>query len=229
MTALTEQPTLRLLLVDDHSIVREGVRRILEAHEKTWLIDEASNGFDALAFLRSHAVDLVIVDLSMPGLNGVDLIQRIRLQLPHVRILVLSMHAEEQYAMRSFKAGANGYLTKDSATKELLAAVNKLLSGGAYVSASLAERVVQQLNGAVGVPSHASLSNRELEVLRRLVDGQRLTDIADDLHLSIKTISTHKTRIQEKLQLPNLAAIVRYGLENQLGEQPPPTVPGLLS
>jgi two-component system invasion response regulator UvrY len=222
-------PTQRLLLVDDHSVVREGVRRILEAHEHNWLIDEASNGFDALAFLRQNDMDLVIADLSMPGLNGVDLIQRIRALLPHVRILVLSMHAEEQYAMRAFKAGANGYLTKDSAASELLAAVQKLLGGGTYVSTALAERVVQQLNGDVDVPSHATLSNRELEVLRRLVDGQRLTEIAEELHLSIKTISTHKTRIQEKLQLPNLAALVRYGLENQLGEQPAPTAPGLLN
>ncbi|MCV2355635.1 response regulator transcription factor [Paucibacter sp. B2R-40] len=222
-------PTQRLLLVDDHSVVREGVRRILEAHEQSWLIDEASNGFDALAFLRQNEINLVIADLSMPGLNGVDLIQRIRALLPHVRILVLSMHAEEQYAMRAFKAGANGYLTKDSAAKELLVAVQKLLNGGTYVSTTLAERVVQQLNGGVDIPSHATLSNRELEVLRRLVDGQRLTEIAEDLHLSIKTISTHKTRIQEKLQLPNLAALVRYGLENQLGEQPAPTVPGLLN
>ncbi|MDC8772482.1 response regulator [Roseateles albus] len=219
MNAIRPEGSLHMLLVDDHSIVREGVRRILQAHNALWLIDEAGSGFDALDFLRTRPSDLVIADLSMPGLNGVDLIQRIRAQRPAIRILVLSMHAEEQYAMRSFKAGANGYLTKDSAAKELLAAVNKLLSGGSYVSAALAEKVVQQLNGGAAMASHAKLSNRELEVLRRLVDGHRLTDIAEQLHLSIKTVSTHKTRIQEKLQLPNLAAIVRYGIENQLGEQ----------
>jgi DNA-binding NarL/FixJ family response regulator len=131
-------------------------------------------------------------------------------------VLVLSMHAEEQYALRSFKAGANGYVTKDSAAAELVVAVRKVLDGGAYVTASLAERVVQQLNGATQAPRHAQLSDRELEVLRRIVAGQRLTDIAEDLHLSIKTVSTHKSRIQEKLQLPSMAALIRYGLEHHI-------------
>ncbi|MDC8774454.1 response regulator [Roseateles albus] len=215
-------PTLtatRILLVDDHTIVREGVRRILESQEPTWLIDETSNGSDALNFLSQHDVNLIIADISMPAMSGVEMIQKARLLQPKVRILVLSMHAEDQYAMRAFKAGANGYLTKESATKELMTAVRKLLSGGVHVSAHLAERVVRQLNGGVGVPSHASLSDRELDVLRRLVDGQRLIDIAEQLNLSIKTVSTHKARIQEKLDLPNLAALVRYGLENQLDRQ----------
>jgi DNA-binding NarL/FixJ family response regulator len=209
-------PALRLLLVDDHSIVREGLRRVLEAQSSGWSIAEASSGFQALDCLRQQVVDLVIVDLSMPGMNGLDLIARIKSGFPLLRVLVLSMHAEEQYAMRAFKAGANGYITKDSAAAELVAAVSKVAAGGTYVTVSLAEQVVLRLNGSTPLPSHAQLSNREMEVLRRIVAGQRLTDIARVLHLSVKTVSSHKTHIQEKLQLPNLAALVRYGIEHQL-------------
>jgi DNA-binding NarL/FixJ family response regulator len=126
------------------------------------------------------------------------------------------MHAEEQYALRAFKAGANGYMTKDGASAELIKALRKIAGGGAYVSGELAERVVLQLNGGVDVARHAQLSDRELEVLRRLVAGQRPTEIAQALHLSVKTISTHKSRIQEKLNLPTLADLVRYGLEHDL-------------
>ncbi len=212
------RPT-QLLLVDDHTIVRDGLRRILEATGEGFQIAEASSGFQALECLRRQVFELAIVDLSMPGMSGLDLIRRIRTEYPGVAVLVLSMHAEEEYALRSFKAGANGYLTKDSAAEELLRAVRKVIGGGAYVTASLAERVVQQLNGAVDVPRHAQLSDRELEVLRRIVAGQRLTDIAEALHLSVKTISTHKTRIQEKLQLPSMAALIRYGLEHGLQEE----------
>jgi len=211
-------PPLRLLLVDDHAMVREGLRRILQAHDARWSVDEASSGHEAMERLSRHAADIMIADLSMPGMSGLDLIARVRLAYPAMRVLVLSMHAEEQYALRAFKAGANGYLTKDSASAELARAVNKLATGGSYASASLAERVIQQLSGALPAPSHAQLSNRELEVLRRLVGGQRLIDIADALHLSIKTVSSHKTRILEKLQLPSLAALVRYGIEHQLDD-----------
>ncbi len=209
--------SLRLLLVDDHTIVREGLKQILRAVHRDWQVAEASSGFQALEHLRNQPFDLAIVDLSMPGMSGLDLLRRIRSEYPLVKVLVLSMHAEEQYAMRSFSAGASGYVTKDSAAAELVSAVTKVASGGAYVTNSLAERVVQQLNGNVHTPSHSHLSDRELEVLRRLVSGQRLVDIAEDLHLSVKTVSTHKSRIQEKLQQPNLAALVRYGLENQIG------------
>ncbi|MDH5540632.1 MAG: response regulator transcription factor, partial [Rhizobacter sp.] len=183
---------LGLLLVDDHTIVREGLKRILEPISDAWAITEAGTGFQALEALRRQRFGLAIVDLSMPGMNGLDLIRRIKAEWPATAVLVLSMHAEEQYALRAFKAGANGYVTKDGAATELVNAVRKVAAGGAYVSAGLAERVVQQLNGAVQVPRHAELSDRELDVLQRIVAGQRLTDIAEALHLSIKTVSTHK-------------------------------------
>lgn len=215
MTA-SPSSSLRLLLVDDHTIVREGLKRILESTGECWKVAEASSGFQALECLRHDGIDLAIVDLSMPGMNGLDLIRRIKSEFPRLAVLVLSMHAEEQYALRSFKAGANGYVTKDRAAAELVTAIHKVIAGGAYVTTSLAERVVQQLNGQVDVPHHAQLSDRELEVLRRIVAGQRITDIADELHLSVKTVSTHKSRILDKLQLPSMAALIRYGLEHQL-------------
>lgn len=205
-----------LLLVDDHTIVREGLRRILEAVASQWQIIEAGSGFQALECLRGQPIGLAIVDLSMPGMSGLELIKRIRAEYPHVKVLVLSMHAEEQYALRAFRAGANGYVTKDTASAELVSAVRKVADGGAYITASLAESVVRQLNGATEAPRHAQLSDRELEVLQRIVAGQRPTEIAEALHLSVKTVSTHKSRIQDKLQLPNTAALIRYGLEHQL-------------
>lgn len=212
-------PTLRILIADDHSIVRKGLHFVLNGAGKGWAVSEASDGFEALDFLRRYPVDLVIADLSMPGLNGLDLIKRIRDEFSHVKVLVLSMHAEDQYALRAFKAGANGYVTKDRAASELMTAVEKVASGGVYVAPSLAEKLILQMNGTVETPRHAQLSDREIEVLRRLVAGQRLTDIADDLHLSVKTVSTHKSRIQEKLNLSSTAALVRYGME--IGIQPP--------
>ena len=207
---------LHLLLVDDHAVVREGLKRILTASGSQWDITEASSGFEALEILRQKPLDLAIVDLSMPGMSGLELIHRIRASFPSVMVLVLSMHAEEQYAVRAFKSGANGYVTKCTAAEELVAAVIKVASGGAYVTTKLAERMVQQFNGTLSGPNHAQLSNRELDVLQRIVAGQRLTDIATALHLSIKTVSTHKSHIQEKLQLPSTAALIRYGLEHQI-------------
>lgn len=214
MNKVSNKAPLGLLLVDDHTIVREGLKRVLDPIAGEWRITEAGTGFQALECLSRQQFHLAIVDLSMPGMNGLDLIRRVKAEFPSVRVLMLSMHAEEQYAMRAFKAGANGYVTKDSAATELVAAVRKVAAGGAFITASLAERVVLQLNGTVAQPRHGDLSDREFDVLQRIVAGQRLTDIAEALHLSVKTVSTHKSRIQEKLQLPNTAALIRYGLEH---------------
>lgn len=214
-------PGPRILLVDDHTIVREGLRRIFEGAGQDWVVTEESSAFQALERLRHETFELAIVDLSMPGMSGIELIRRIRAHYAQQRVLVLSMHAEEEYALRAFKAGANGYVTKDCAAAELVAAARKVAGGGTHVSTGLAERVVQQLNGSVDVPRHSQLSNRELEVLRRIVAGQRSSEIADELHLSAKTISTHKTRIMDKLQVTSTAALVRYGIENGLcGDEP---------
>jgi DNA-binding NarL/FixJ family response regulator len=215
---------LSILIVDDHAIVREGLVRILEGTGHGWQVAEASSGFQALEWLRrrEEPTGLAIVDLSMPGLPGLELIRRLKSEFPRLRVLVLSMHAEEQYALRAFQAGAHGYVTKDRAPAELVTAVNKVAEGGAYVTASLAERVVQHLNDRSPEPRHTHLSDRELDVLRRIVAGQRLSDIAEALHLSIKTISTHKRRILDKLELPSMAALIRYGIEQGLQDDAPP-------
>ena len=212
-------PTLQnLLLVDDHTVVREGLNRLLEPLAEEWLITEASTGYQALECLRAQPFELAIVDLSLPGMSGLDLIARIRSEFPLVAVLVLTMHAEEQYALRAFQAGARGYVTKDTAGTDLVAAVRKVAQRGVFVSAHLAERVVQRLSGQRAASPTEVLSNREMEVLQRIVAGQRPVDIAQDLHLSVKTVSTHKRRILEKLQLDSTAALIRYGLEHQLGK-----------
>jgi len=209
-------PTLHILVIDDHAVVREGLVRILEGTGQGWQVAEASGGFQALEWLRRHPVELAIVDLSMPGMSGIDLIRRIHTEFAATRVLVLSMHAEEQYALRAFKAGAAGYVTKDRAGAELVDAVCKVAGGGAYVTPNLAERMVQQLSGMAEAPLHERLTDRELDVMRRIVGGERMSDIAAALHLSIKTVSTHKRRIQDKLGAPSTAALVRYGMENGL-------------
>lgn len=214
VSGATLTASMRVLIVDDHAIVREGLQRILESTPERWVAVQAESGFEALQRLRTSPVDVAIIDLSMPGMSGLDLLRRIKSEFPAQRVLVLSMHAEEQYALRAFKAGANAYVTKDRAAAELVTAVRKVAAGGAYVTSTLAERVVLQLNGGVDVPRHAQLSDRELEVLRRLVAGQRLTEIAEALHLSVKTVSTHKSRIHEKLQLPTMAGLIRYGIDH---------------
>lgn len=211
-------PAIRMLLVDDHTIVREGLKRVLDPLGNGWELTEAVTGFQALELLRESEFDLALVDLSMPGMTGLELVGRIKADFASVRILVLSMHAEEQYALRAFKAGANGYVTKDVAAAELVTAVRKVAAGGAYITASLAEQVVQQLNGMSDAPRHATLSDREIEVLRRIAAGQRLTEIGEALHLSVKTVSTYKTRIQEKLQVASTAELVRYALENHIND-----------
>lgn len=205
-----------LLLVDDHTIIREGIKRILEPIGAQWSVTEADSGFKALEWLRQRSFSLAIVDLSLPGMPGLELIRRMRIEYPGVAVMVLSMHDEEQYAVRAFKAGATGYLTKDSATQGLVAAVEKVASGGIFLPPGFAERVVHQMCGLAERPRHSALSDRELDVLQRIVAGQRLTDIAAALHLSVKTVSTHKARIQEKLQLSSTAALIRYSMEHRL-------------
>lgn len=209
-------PGLGLLLVDDHAIVREGLRRVLEPIAAQWHVTEAASAHEALDCLRRQPVALAIVDLSMPGMTGLDLIARIKSGYPTVKILVLSMQAEEQYGMRAFRAGANGYLSKDCAAAELVAAVGKVATGGTYVSPSMAELFGRQLSESSDRPLLAALTDRELEVLQCIVAGQRLTSIATALNLSVKTVSTHKTRIQEKLMLTTTADLIRYGLEHDI-------------
>jgi two-component system invasion response regulator UvrY len=203
---------IRVLLVDDHSIVRDGLKRILAATSDLAVAGEAASGEAALALVKANDYDLAMLDMSMPGLSGIDLIKRLKLEKPKLRILVLSMHGEQQYAARALKAGAAGYLNKDSASELLLGALRKVAAGGVHIGEVAAAALLQSGDK----PPHESLSDREFEVLRLLVDGLGPTEIGERLHLSVKTVSTHKTRILEKLNVTSTAELVRYALEHRL-------------
>ena len=202
---------IRVLIADDHKIVRDGLKRILSAHGEVDVTGEAADGDQALALVRAHEYDLAMVDMSMPGLSGIDLIKRLKLEKPKLRILVLSMHGERQYAARALKAGASGYLNKDSAAELLVGAIRKIAAGGVHIGDAAAASLI-----TADKAPHEALSDREFEVLRLLVEGLGPTDIGDKLHLSVKTVSTHKTRILEKLNLSSTAALVRYALDHKL-------------
>ena len=205
---------IRVLLADDHQIVRDGLRRILAGQADLEVAGEAANGDEALALVRAHDYDVAVLDLSMPGLSGLDLVKRLKLEKPKLRLLVLSMHGEQQYAARALKAGASGYLTKDSASAQLIGALRKIAAGGVHISEAAAAGLVTAVSG--DGPPHARLSDREFEVFKLLAGGASPTDIARQLHLSVKTVSTHKTRVLEKLGLGGTAELVRYALEHRL-------------
>jgi DNA-binding NarL/FixJ family response regulator len=209
---------ITVVLADDHQILREGLGRLLAAEFDIEVVAEAGTGIEALEALRRYQVDVLVLDLSMPDMPGMDLIKRMRSEFPAVKVLVLTMHTEDQYAVRAFRSGASGFITKDSAADQLVQAIRKLSKGGAYVTSALAERMAVGLKDMQDAPLHQQLSNREFEVYRHIVAGKRLTDIADELHLSIKTISTHKARIMEKLGVAGTASLVRYGMQHQLFE-----------
>jgi len=201
---------IRILLADDHKIVRDGLKRILAACADIEVAGEAASGDETLSLVRANDYDVAMLDLSMPGLSGMDLIKRVRLEKPKLRILVLSMHGEQQYAARALKAGASGYLNKDSAAEQLVGALRKIAAGGVHIGEAAAASLVS------GGKTHEALSDREFEVMRLLVEGLGPTQIAGRLHLSVKTVSTHKTRILEKLELGGTAELVRYAIENKL-------------
>jgi DNA-binding NarL/FixJ family response regulator len=203
---------IRILIADDHSIVRDGLKRILAATTDLQAAGEAASGDEALALVKANDYDVVMLDMSMPGLSGIDLIKRLKLEKPKLRILVLSMHGESQYAARALKAGAAGYLGKDSAAEALLATLRKIAAGGVHIGEAAAASLLQSGDK----PPHEALSDREFEVMRLLVEGLGPTEIGERLHLSVKTVSTHKTRILEKLNVGSTAELVRYALEHRL-------------
>ncbi|MEO8004235.1 MAG: response regulator transcription factor [Betaproteobacteria bacterium] len=211
---------IRVLIADDHQLVREGLRQILIAADGIEVAAEASTGDEALALVKAGDFDLALVDMSMPGLAGIALIKRLKLERPGLRILVLSMHGETQYAARALKAGASGYLTKDSASEQLVVAIRKIAAGGLYLTDAAASTLLQAPSNRDS-PSHEQLSDREFEIFRLLAAGQGPTEIAEQLRLSVKTVSTHKTHILAKLNLDNAAELVRYALEHNLLDRIP--------
>ncbi|CAD6555237.1 response regulator [Paraburkholderia sabiae] len=207
---------IKVLLADDHTLVRDGLRHILQSASGFEVAGEACDSATTVALVRATDAHVLVLDLSMPGRNGIDLIRQIKDEKPALRILVLTMHAEQQYAVRAFKAGASGYMTKESASAELVGAVTKVAAGGVYVSLAMAERFAQNLNEPAEALPHQRLSDREFDVFRRIVGGQTITEIAHELSLSVKTVSTHKTRILEKMQMPNENGLVRYAIRHKL-------------
>ena len=207
---------IRVLLADDHAMVRTGLREILADTGDITVAGEAGNGHEALAALRSGEYEVLVMDMSMPGRSGIELIKQVKKERPKIRVLVLSMHSEQQYAVRALKAGASGYLTKDSAADQLVAAIRRIAAGGAHVSPETAERLALDFGRPEDAPAHTLLSDREFQVFRAIAGGRSVTEIANDLALSVKTVSTHKTRIMEKMGLANQSELVQYAVRHKL-------------
>ena len=209
---------IRVVLADDHAILRAGLKQLLNSMGDIEVVGEAANGAQVLEAVRRGGFDVLVLDITMPGRSGLELIKLVKTERPELRVLVLSMHSEKQYAVRAVRAGASGYLTKETASEELATAIRRIAGGGAYVTPETAERLVlQSSTDGAGAP-HTRLSDREYEVFRMIVSGKSLTEIADLLNLSVKTISTHKTRILEKLELASTADLVRYAGDHGLLE-----------
>lgn len=207
---------IKIVIADDHPIVREGLRRVIDEVGDIEVIGEAANGHEVLECVQKGGMDMLLLDLSMPDLSGVELIRRLKDEWPKLPILVLTMHEEEQYAVRTIRAGASGYLTKDNASKDLVNAIRLVASGRLYISPSVAERLALDAMTSQDRKPHSRLSDREFEVFQHLVHGRSITHIAELLHLSAKTISTHKVRILQKMNLHSLADLVRYAVDNAL-------------
>jgi DNA-binding NarL/FixJ family response regulator len=207
---------IRLLIADDHTLMREGLKQLFAMLADIELVGEAVNGAQVQEQLRQGGIDLLLLDMSMPGICGDDLIARIRSQYPELPVLVLSMHNEPQIAVRALKAGANGYLTKDGDPDTLLAAVRRVAGGGRFIDPSLAESMAFASDGQSDRLRHENLSDRELQVLRQLARGISVNDIADMLAISNKTVSTHKARLMEKMGFHNNADLVRYAVMHGL-------------
>lgn len=211
----------RVVIADDHAIVREGLKRILEGQEGIEVAGEATNGFEALDRVRAGGFDILLLDLSMPGKSGIELIKQVKDESPKLRVLVLTMHEEDQYAVRAIRAGASGYLTKESAPGQLVSAIRRLAEGRLYISPSVAEQLALEVHPQGDDAPHRHLSDREFEVFQLLVAGRSVSEIAAQLHLSVKTVSTHKTRILQKMNAASVADLVRYAIRHRLSPTPP--------
>jgi two-component system, NarL family, invasion response regulator UvrY len=207
---------IRIFIADDHPIVRQGLRRIVEDDEGMVIAGEASDGQALLAALDATAADLVLLDVSMPGSPFLDTLRELRARHPSIRVLTLSVQPEEQWAVRALRAGASGYLTKDHSPEQLLEAIRRVYRGGKYVSPALAEHLALQLDGGAERAPHELLSDREFEVMRRLGSGLTVSEIAGELALSTKTVSTYRTRILEKMEFTTNADLVRYASRHGL-------------
>jgi DNA-binding NarL/FixJ family response regulator len=205
---------MKILIADDHAIVRKGLVQILLEEFPIVEVIEVSNGNEVLEEVNKQIWDVILLDISMPGRNGIETLKQLRANGIKAPILMLSMHSEEQYAVRVLKAGASGFLNKQSATEELLTAIHKVLSGRKYITASVAEKLADTLGE--NKPVHELLSDREMQVLQLIASGKTVSEIAEEISLSVNTISTYRTRILEKIDLNNSAELTRYAIDNNL-------------
>jgi DNA-binding NarL/FixJ family response regulator len=207
---------MRILIADDHAVVRRGLKEILADALPGAEFSEAGNGDEVLSHLGKSTISLLVLDISMPGRSGVDVLREVKHSYPRLPVIILSCQPEEQYAMRCLRAGAAAYINKESAPEELALATRKILSGGRYVSASLAEKLIDNLDEGASKPLHELLSDREFEVMKMIAAGVPLTEIGDRLHVSVKTISTYRARIMEKMQMKSNSEVTRYAMTQSL-------------
>jgi two-component system invasion response regulator UvrY len=207
---------IKILIADDHTIFREGLKHILSECSDVIVADEASNGREVLDKIWNNEYDMVLLDISMPGMTGLEALKQLKNDKPRLSVLVLSMHPEEQYAVRALRAGASGYLTKESAPDELITAIRKISQGRKYITSSLAERLAFEVEADSEKPLHDILSDREYQVLRMIASGSTIKQIAEELSLSIKTVSTYRTRIMEKMKMKTNAELMHYALKHQI-------------
>ncbi|MCP4679774.1 MAG: response regulator transcription factor [Deltaproteobacteria bacterium] len=207
---------LRILIADDHPIFRNGLKQILDEEEEMEVADEAADGRQALDLLTRKSYDALVLDIEMKGMGGLEVLKQVRRDYPELPVLILSFYPEEQYALRAFRLGAHGYLTKDSAVEELVLALNRIISGKKFITSTIAERLSDLLINNGNEKSHEQLSHREYEVFLKIADGKSVSEISNDLSLSPKTVSTYKTRIFEKMEMTSDAQVIRYAIEKDL-------------
>ena len=207
---------IKILIADDHPIVRAGFKQVISDMPDMLVADEAGNGQEVLQLIGKKDYDLVLLDISMPGRSGLEILKDLKSEKPKLPVLILSIYPEEQYAIRALRAGASGYMTKASAPNELILAIRKISEGGKYISASLAEKLAYYLDGDAAKPPHETLSDREYQVMLMIASGKTVTEIANELCLSVKTISTYRTHILEKMKMKNNAEITLYAVQNKL-------------
>ncbi len=207
---------IEIIIADDHPIVLKGLKEILSEEPDMKIIGEGQNAQQVLELVRQHRCDIVVLDITMPGRNGLEVLRDLKQEQPRLPVLILSMHSEEQYGIRALKAGAAGYLTKESAPDKLIGAIRKIVSGGKYVSATLGEKLAFDVERDSQKPAHASLSDREFQVMTLIASGKTVSDIAGELNLSVKTVSTYRTRILDKTKMRTNAELTYYAIKNDL-------------
>lgn len=207
---------MKIILVDDHELIREGLKKVIAKETDIEVVGEAGNAAEMFELLNTNEIDIIVLDITLPERSGLDLIEEIKSQSPASKILILSMHPEDRFAVRALRAGAAGYLTKGSAAKSLIEALRKIETGRKYISASLAEQLASELDSDYEKPLHENLSTREFEVMRLIAEGKAVSEIANMLCISVNTVTSYRSRVMEKMKMKSNAEIIRYAIEQKL-------------